>query len=118
MTRRHRPVPPGGVVHGGILLDGVRSWYCPRCGARAITRRADVHTEFHTCPKLLMMNAPMVLDGLAAKIELVERQDYVGQEMVQLSPERRRPVMNITITRDEGTDAAVYAPTATARIDY
>jgi hypothetical protein len=41
----------------------------------------------------------------------VEREDYVGQESVQLS-ESGRPVMNITTTRDDGIDCTVFAPCA------
>jgi len=37
--------------------------------------------------------------------------------MVRLDPERRRPVMNITTTRDEGQDCTVFAPTASAGLE-
>jgi hypothetical protein len=57
----------------------------------------------------------MLPAGTRAKVELREREDYVGNELVQLDPERQRPVMSIVTTRDNGQDVAVFAPTATAR---
>jgi hypothetical protein len=62
-----------------------------------------------------MLTAPMVLAGTAAKVELRERDDYVGNDRVQLDPERKRPVMSIVTTRDNGNDVVVFAPTAVAR---
>jgi hypothetical protein len=98
------------------LLSMVSEWYCPNCG---LTTRVDrvVRNRFHVCPKLRMMTAPMVLAGTSAKVELVERGDYVGREMVRLDPERGRPVQSIVTTRDNGQDCVVFAPTATAKGD-
>jgi hypothetical protein len=59
----------------------------------------------------------MLPEGVAGKLELNEREEYVGNEMVRLDPERRRPVMNIVTTRDNGQDCTVFAPTATAKGD-
>jgi ribulose bisphosphate carboxylase small subunit len=57
----------------------------------------------------------MVLAGVKAKLTLNEREDYIGGELVQLDPERRRPVMSVVTTRDDGQDTLVFAPTASAR---
>jgi hypothetical protein len=57
----------------------------------------------------------MVLAGVKAKLTLNEREDYIGGELVQLDPERRRPVMSVVTTRDTGQDTLVFAPTASAR---
>ncbi|MFN8631214.1 MAG: hypothetical protein U0838_13125 [Chloroflexota bacterium] len=59
----------------------------------------------------------MVPDGVSAKVELHEREDYVGREQVFRDPELGRPVMSITTTRADGSmDAVVFAPTATATV--
>jgi hypothetical protein len=58
------------------------------------------------------MTVPFVPAGIRAKVVLHERQDYVGREVVQVD-ENGRPVMNVTVTRDDGEDVAVYAPCAT-----
>jgi hypothetical protein len=51
--------------------------------------------------------------GTKAKVEAVERGDYIGRELVQ-SDGNGRPVMAVVTTRDDGQDCAVLAPTATA----
>jgi hypothetical protein len=58
----------------------------------------------------------MVPDGLRCKVEAVEREDYVGKEMVQTDGDGR-PVMAVVTTRDDGNDVAVLAPCATARLE-
>jgi hypothetical protein len=89
-------------------------WTCPNCG---LEHRSDrvLPNRFHVCPRLRYLTAPMVLAGTAAKVELVERGDYIGRELVQLDPERGRPVQSIVTTRDNGQDCVVLAPTATMK---
>ena len=94
----------------------VTDWYCPNCGATDQTHEPNPHTRYHTCPKLRFLSAPLVPVGTSAKVEAREREDYIGKEMVQLDPERGRPVMSIVTTRDDGTnDVLVFAPVATVR---
>lgn len=100
-----------------VLLNAVTRWYCPNCKKQDTTTEARPHSRFHVCPKLRGLTAPMVRVGTAAKVVLREREDYVGKEKVQLDPERRRPVMSVVTTRDNGQDVAVFAPTATARVE-
>lgn len=104
---------------GGVpLLSAEQHWYAPCCGQGAITREAEPHTRYHTCSRgpTAGMVVPMVPVGTKCKIEAVERQDYVGHEIVQTNADGR-PIMNVTITRDDGQDCAVYAPCATARAE-
>lgn len=107
-----------GGAHGATLL--VRyEYYCPQCGFEDVTTDAPqprTHRT-HVCPKLRLLSVPLVRKGTAAKIELLERQDYVGRELVALDPERGRPIQAVVTTRDDGQDAAVYAPTAQSRGD-
>jgi len=56
---------------------------------------------------------PLVRDGVDCTLDVVERQDYVGREMVQ-TDEGGRPVMAVVTTRDDGQDCTIYAPTAHA----
>jgi hypothetical protein len=53
-----------------------------------------------------------VAAGTRAKVETKEREDYVGSESVTLDGDNR-PIMAVITTRDNGTDCAVMAPTAT-----
>lgn len=89
-------------------------WVCPNCKAEHISPTI-IPNRFHVCPRLRMLTAPMVLAGTSAKVELREREDYVGGDIARLDPERRRPVMSIVTTRDNGQDCVVFAPTATAK---
>jgi len=99
-----------------VLLDTpVRDWYCPNCGKTDQTREYRPHTRYHTCPKLRYLSAPMLEAGIKAKVVLHEREDYVGHDVPQVDPERGRPIMNITTTRDDGQDAMVFAGLATNR---
>lgn len=97
------------------LINSTRRWYCPNCTQTSVTHEARPHTRFHTCPGLRGLTAPMLPEGMKAKVEIREREDYVGSEQVQLDPERQRPVMSIVTTRDNGQDVVVFAPTAAAR---
>lgn len=107
---RARPRPAGSLP---ILLREQR-WECPNCDVTALTRRADVHTEFHRCRGLAGLDAPMVPAGTCCKVEAVERGDYINGDAVQLAPGTGRPVMAAVTTRDDGQDVVVYAPCATA----
>jgi hypothetical protein len=95
-----------------LLAAPERRWTCPNCHVTATTRRAEPHTEFHPCRGLAGLNAPMVPAGTRAKVEAVERDDYIGREMVQLDGDGR-PIMAVVTTRADGQDCAVYAPCAT-----
>ena len=100
-----------------ILAPAVRGWYCPSCGLTDQTNDPRIAVPLHPCPKLRGLMTPMLEQGTAGKIELHEREDYVGDELVQLDPERGRPVMSMVTVRDDGQDARIYVPTATARSD-
>lgn len=95
-----------------VLIEQVHDWYCPNCGRRDQTREIRPHSRFHTCPRLGMISAPMLPAGSKAKVERIERQDYVNGDKVQ-TDEFGRPVMAVQTTRDEGTDVMVFAPVAT-----
>ena len=90
----------------------IRHWHCPACRQTDVTNDDGTGTRYHTCPRMRGLSVPFVLQGVKAKLVLREREDYVGDEMVQLDPERRRPVMSITTVRDNGQDVVVFAPTA------
>jgi hypothetical protein len=89
-------------------------WECPNCDAQHVTRESQPHTPFHPCRGLLAgLTAPFIPAGTAAKVVAREREDFIGDELVQLH--HGRPVMSVVTTRDEGQDALVFAPTARMR---
>jgi hypothetical protein len=103
-----------GVVIPTLRVE--RRWVCPACFTTDLTLRADVHTQFHRCPGLGGIEAPMVEEGTRCKIERLDREDYVGGDLVQRGPDGR-PLFAVRVTRDDGTDMAVFAPTARYRAD-
>jgi hypothetical protein len=95
------------------LLAVERRWSCPNCTATDVTRETRPHSRMHPCAGLRGLTAPMVPAGTAAKVETVERGDYIGADLVQTDA-AGRPVMAVVTTRDDGQDCMVLAPTATA----
>lgn len=94
-----------------LLAAPERRWECPNCPAQDVTREAAPHSRFHNCAGLAGLTAPMVPAGTKAKVEAVEREDYIGAELVQTDA-AGRPVAAVVTTRDDGQDVAVFAPTA------
>jgi len=86
-------------------------WHCPQCGLTARTR--PVPNRWHPCPRLKGVSVQLLRKGVPGSIRLIEREDYVGNDKVQLLGEDGRPVMAAITTRDNGQDVVVYAPTAT-----
>lgn len=107
-----------GSAHGA-MLRATYEFYCPQCGYEHVQSEAPKPRQHvtHVCPKLRFLSVPLVRKGTAAKIEVKERGDYVGREIVTLDPERKRPVQAIVTTRDDGQDTAVFAPAARSRGD-
>lgn len=95
-----------------FALDAEQRWRCPNCTAAAVTHGEG--TRFHPCPGLAGLLAPMVLDGVRARVRAVVREDYVGAEDVRYDGEGR-PVTAVVTEREDGQDCAVYAPTAHVR---
>jgi hypothetical protein len=95
------------------LLSAEHRWACPNCDATHVTREPRPHTPFHPCRGLNGLSAPFIVAGTKAKVEAVERGDWIRNEDVQTDGEGR-PVMSVVTTRDDGQDCTVYAPTATA----
>jgi len=97
------------------ILEPVAMWSCPNCPTEArlaLPKPGQVH--LHACSGLRGLLAPLLPAGTKAKVVVVEREDYVRDEIVQRDPELGRPVMSVVTTRDEGQDTIVFAPTARA----
>lgn len=104
---------------GPVLLELPElRWHCPACELDDVSRAAVEPGAFvqrmHNCPSLAGLLVPMLPAGVNAKLEAVEREDWIGDELVPLDGEGR-PVMAVVTTRDDGQDCTVYAPTATAK---
>lgn len=99
------------------LIAGETRWMCPNCPLEEVTHEVKPHTRYHICPGLLGLTTPMVPVGTRATVTAVEREDYIGNEQVQLA-NNGRPVMSVVTEREDGSnDVTVYAPTATAKAE-
>ena len=96
------------------ILGRETRWSCPNCTTEDVTTESRPHTRFHICKGMLGLTAPMVVAGTSCKIERRDREDYVRGEQVTKDA-NGRPVMSIVVTRDDGQDCVVFAPTALAR---
>lgn len=99
-----------------VLSPPERHWVCPNCDVQEVTYEYRPHTRFHACRGLNGFTAPMVEEGLDCKVEAVERQDYIGKDLVRVDGEGR-PIMSVVTTREDGNDCVVYAPTAVGGLD-
>lgn len=87
-------------------------WECPNCTTADVTFEALPHSRMHACRGMAGLTVPMVPAGTRCKVVAVEREDYIGRDVVQTDG-NGRPIMATVVTRDDGEDRAVYAPTAT-----
>lgn len=95
-----------------MLLHAEHRWVCPNCTQTAVTHEATAqHTRLHTCAGLKGLTAPLVRAGVSCKVTAVQREDYVGKDLPHVDGDGR-VVMAVRVTRDEGEDCVVLAPTA------
>jgi len=97
------------------ILGIAQDWECPakHCTRRARTLKPGAPAPSHQCPQMRGLVVPFVHKGTRAEMRAVERQDYIGAELVQTDG-NGRPVMAVETVRDDGQDVAVYAPAATS----
>jgi hypothetical protein len=100
-----------------LLLPPVDDWFCPN-GCNVAERTLGLPpnaSRFHTCQRLHGLTAPLVRRGTACKVEAIEREDYLGSEVVDHGDDGKA-YMSVMTTRDDGTDLAVIAPVARGRL--
>jgi hypothetical protein len=86
-----------------------RDWGCPNCDSAA--RTVDAKVPMHPCRGLAGLLTPLVPHGTKAKHTAVERQDYIGGELVQTDA-NGRPVMSVLTETEDSLSTTVFAPTA------
>ena len=94
-----------------LLQTPEHHWVCPNCTETHVTHNVEPHTPFHACRGLKGLTAPFVPEGLKAKVEAHEREDYVGDDEAQYDGDGKA-MMSVVTTREDGEDCAVLAPTA------
>jgi hypothetical protein len=92
-----------------------KNWVCAKqCGSHATTY--DDALPHHSCREFGGLTVPLIVAGTKAELIVVEREDYVGSELVQTN-DAGRPVMSVITRRDDGEDCTIYAPTAGAVVE-
>ncbi|HEY3142154.1 MAG TPA: hypothetical protein VGJ86_13545 [Acidimicrobiales bacterium] len=102
-----------------LLPPPVQNWWCPNCTETAVTHipRGTPASQFHPCRGLRGLTAPMLQEGVDAKVTAREWEDYENGELVQRDGEGR-PISAVITTRADGSnDTAVLAPTARWSLD-
>lgn len=103
------------------VLDPQKRWQCPSCDVQHVTHEARPHTPMHPCSKMAGLVAPFVevtgveLDRRAARLVRVDREDYVGAEIVRTDAEGRPAMAVITERADGSNDCHVFAGAARAQ---
>ena len=93
-----------------ILQPPDQHWMCPNCPVTVVTTGQP--NRYHRCGGLQGLVAPMVLDGFQGRVLTVEREDYIGDELVHRDGEGR-PIMAVITERPDGSnDVMVNVPTA------
>ena len=93
------------------VLQPQHHWVCPKCTTETVTHEAQPHSQLHRCKGMHGIITPMVPKGIKAGFVVREREDYIGTDTVRLQNDR--PVMSVTVDRDDGQDSVVFAPAAT-----
>ena len=96
-----------------LLTPPPTRWQCPNCDMRAVSRESRPHSQMHTCPGLGGILAPMIPEGMSAKVEAIEREDAVNGEQGLRYDDRGRPIMAVRTTRADGYDTVVFPASAT-----
>ena len=103
-----------------VILDPSKRWQCPACDLQYVTREARPHTPMHPCSKMNGLLAPYVevtgleLDHSAVRLVRVDRDDYVGGDIVRTDAEGRPAAAVLTERADGSNDCHAFASTASA----
>lgn len=99
------------------VILGMTRWECPNCDTKDRFNVKPGQSRMHNCPGLGGFTAPLVPEGISAKVTKVEREDYIGREEVTYDSDRR-PIMAVNVEREDGSnDRVVFAPCVNVRME-
>ena len=93
--------------------------HCPNCGLgeRVSPPLPPGSSRYHNCPRMHGLSAPLIPVTMDAKVEAVEREDYLRSE-VQTTGDDGKAYMAVKTTYADGrNDMAVNAPLARGNAD-
>jgi hypothetical protein len=76
----------------------------------------DTRSPMHRCKGMAGLLVPLIARGVRADLRPVEREDYVGKEIVRVDA-NGRPIMAVKTIRNDGEDCHVFAPTARTSVE-
>lgn len=98
-----------------VLAPPRREWWCPNCITQSVTQRPDLHVEFHSCPGMRGVWAPMFERGERGHLVVVEREDFAGRDKVTTFD--GRAVMRVEKwVGDQQRDVVVFAPSGQRKL--
>jgi hypothetical protein len=99
-----------------LLTTKPQAWHCPNCSVTDVTPPMPPgQSQYHTCAGLHGLNAPLIRDGVCAKVEAEERQDYLNGD-VQQTGDDGKVYCAVRTTRPDGDDVTVFAGLAQANL--
>lgn len=101
-----------------LLKPQYEDLHCPNCGyaERLPEPLPPGSSRFHNCVKLHNLSAPLVPVKADCKVEAVNRDDYLGDEIVNMGDDGKAYMAIETTHADGHTDRAVNAGLAQARL--
>lgn len=101
------------------VLDPSKRWQCPSCDEQYVTVEARPHVPMHPCKKMNGLLAPFVevtgveLNKSKVRLVRVDREDYVGSELVRTDGYGWPAQAVVTERADGSNDCHAFAATAT-----
>ena len=85
-----------------VLEAPVRFWKCPSCQTVDRTQKAEVHTQFHTCPAMGDISIPLV--------EVSDPDDKPRARQVAMQSEYGYDTASIVTERMDGSNDCTVFP--------
>lgn len=86
------------------LIEAYQDWRCPECGLSSRTPPLPPDaSQYHDCPVLHGLTAPLVRAGTDCRLVAVERQDYLNGE-IQATGDDGKPYMGIRTDYADGSN--------------
>jgi hypothetical protein len=98
------------------LLRAFQDWYCPNCPQEARTRPLPPGaSQYHQCPGLHGLSAPLIRAGTRCAVTAEERQDYLNGDL-QATGDDGKAYMAVRTTYADHEDLLVNAGLARAEL--
>lgn len=101
-----------------FVINRETRWECPNCDTKDVHAVEPGQSRMHDCPGLKGLVAPLVPAGTRCKVEANVWEDYIRHEGAVRKDNDGTPVSSVTVTRENGTDIAVFPAAAVIRWEF